>query len=284
VSSESVAEYAEANGLKRMGARPALSTYIKDAFSRRDFAFALSSFSNDAANARNRLGSWWMVILPTLQAATYGLIFGVILGSNRPDNFLPFLFTGVFLFAFFSGAFSSGATSITANAGLVKSLSFPRALLPVSAVIRQFLNLLPQLGVLLVLLLIIQRTITWSWLALIPIIVLMVIFASGLAMVAARMTVQVRDLTKVIPFITRVAFYVSGIFFSVEQTLVNYPYIWAIVKWNPIYDFIELARGAVVVGHTMTAELWIACTVWSLLSVVIGTVYFWKAEERYGRD
>ncbi|MFM1984799.1 MAG: hypothetical protein RL723_1234 [Actinomycetota bacterium] len=279
-----MAQYAEANGLKRMGARPALRTYLKDALNRRDFAFALSSFTNDAANARNRLGSWWLIILPTLQAATYGLIFGVILGSNRPDNFLPFLFTGVFLFAFFSGAFSSGATSITANSGLVKSLSFPRALLPVSAVIRQFLNLLPQLAVLLVLLLIIQKSVSWSWLALIPIIVLMLIFASGLAMIAARMTVQVRDLTKVIPFITRIAFYVSGIFFSVEQILINYPYIWAVAKWNPIYDFIELARGALVVGHTMTPELWIACSVWSVASVVVGTVYFWKAEERYGRD
>lgn len=279
-----MAQYAEANGLKRMGARPALSTYIKDAFSRRDFAFALSSFSNDAANARNRLGSWWMVILPTLQAATYGLIFGVILGSNRPDNFLAFLFTGVFLFQFFSGSFSTGATAITQNVGLVKSLSFPRALLPVSAVIRQFLNLLPQLAVLLVMLLILQRTISWSWLALIPIVFLMLIFASGLAMIAARMTVQVRDLTKVIPFITRIAFYVSGIFFSMEHILANYPYIWAVAKWNPVYDFIELARGALVVGHTMSVELWVACAVWSVATLAIGTVYFWKAEERYGRD
>lgn len=279
-----MAEYAEANGLKRMGARPALGTYIKDIFKRRDFAFALSSFSNDAANARNRLGAWWMVLLPTLQAATYGLIFGVILGDNRPNNFLPFLFTGVFLFAFFSASFSTGATSITQNVGLVKSLSFPRALLPVSAVIRQFLNLLPQLGVLAVLLVVIQKTISWSWLALIPIVLLMVIFASGLAMVAARLTVQVRDLTKVIPFITRVAFYVSGIFFSVETVVAGYPWLWSMVKWNPIYDFIELARGALVVGHTMTAELWIACAVWSLISICIGTVFFWKAEERYGRD
>lgn len=267
-----------------MGARPALTTYIKDAFNRRDFAFALSSFSNDAANARNRLGAWWMVLLPTLQAATYGLIFGVILGDNRPDNFLPFLFTGVFLFAFFSGSFSTGATAITQNVGLVKSLSFPRALLPISAVIRQFLNLLPQLGVLAVLLIAIQRTISWSWLALIPITLLMVIFASGLAMIAARLTVQVRDLTKLIPFITRVAFYVSGIFFSVESVVAGLPWLWAIVKWNPIYDFIELTRGAVVVGHSMSAELWIACVVWSLISISVGTVYFWKAEERYGRD
>ena len=112
----------------------------------------------------------------------------------------------------------------------------------------------------------------------------MVIFASGLAMIAARMTVQVRDLTKVIPFITRVAFYVSGIFFSVEAVLINYPYVYAVAKWNPIYDFIELARGALVVGHSMTAELWIACTIWSIATLVVGTVYFWKAEERYGRD
>ena len=267
-----------------MGARPSFFNYIAETWLRKDFAIALSTFSNEAANARNRLGKWWNILLPTIQAATYGLIFGVILGDSRPDNFLPFLFTGVFLFSFMSGSFYSGASSITSNSGLVRSLSFPRALLPISTVITQFINLLPQLGILLVTLLIIQREITWSWFALIPILLLMTMFASGLAMIAARLTAQVRDLSKLIPFFTRIAFYVSGIFFSVEQVLAGYPQIFAIVKFNPVYDFIEIARGALVKGYTMETDIWIACTAWAVVTFAVGIVFFWKAEEEYGRD
>jgi teichoic acid transport system permease protein len=284
VSQENVAAYAAEHGLKRMGARPSFFSYVAEAWHRRDFAVALSTFSNEAANARNRLGKWWNILLPTIQAATYGLIFGVILGDSRPDNFLPFLFTGVFLFSFMSGSFYSGASSITSNSGLVKSLSFPRALLPISTVISQFMNLIPQLGILLVTLLIIQREITWGWLALIPIVFLMTLFSAGLAMIAARMTVQVRDLSKLIPFFTRIAFYVSGIFFSVEAVLANYPQIFAIVKYNPVYDFIEIARGAVVKGYTMETDIWIACGAWAVVTFVVGSIFFWKAEEEYGRD
>ena len=267
-----------------MGARPSFFNYISEAWRRRDFAIALSTFSNEAANARNRLGKWWNILLPTIQAATYGLIFGLILGDSRPDNFLPFLFTGVFLFSFMSGSFYSGASSITSNSGLVKSLSFPRALLPISTVLSQFINLLPQLGILLVTLLIIQRQITWSWLALIPIVFLMTLFATGLAMIAARLTVQVRDLSKLLPFVTRIFFYVSGIFFSVDQVLANHPQVYAIVKCNPVYDYIEIARGALVQGYTMETDIWIACTVWAVVTFVFGSIFFWKAEEEYGRD
>ena len=267
-----------------MGARPSFFNYIAETWQRKDFAVALSTFSNEAANARNRLGKWWNILLPTIQAATYGLIFGVILGDSRPDNFLPFLFTGVFLFSFMSGSFYSGASSITSNSGLVRSLSFPRALLPISTVITQFVNLIPQIGILLVTLLIIQHEITWGWLALIPILFLMMMFAAGLAMIAARLTAQVRDLSKLLPFVTRIFFYVSGIFFSVDKVLENHPEIYAIVKWNPVYDYIEIARGALVRGYTMETDIWIACIVWAFAIFVFGSIFFWKAEEEYGRD
>ena len=279
-----MAEYAEANGLKRMGARPSLFDYLAETFKRRDFAFAISAYTNEAANAQTLLGKWWIILLPTIQAATYGLIFGLILGDSRPDNFLPFLFTGVFLFAFFSGSFSNGATAITSNGGLVRSLSFPRILLPIAAVTRQFLNLLPQLGVLAVLLLVLQRTITISWLALVPILALGSMFAFGLAMIAARLTVHVRDLTKLIPFITRIVFYISGIFFSIDKVLEPFPALAPFMYLNPVYDFIELARGALVVGHEMTGVLWLACSIWAVVTFVVGTVFFWFAEERYGNE
>jgi teichoic acid transport system permease protein len=284
VSQENLAAYAAEHGLKRMGARPSFFNYIAETWNRKDFAVALSTFSNEAANARNRLGKWWNILLPTIQAATYGLIFGIILGDSRPDNFLPFLFTGVFLFSFMSGSFYSGASSITSNSGLVRSLSFPRALLPISTVITQFVNLLPQLGILLVTLLIIQREITWSWLALIPILFLMTMFSAGLAMIAARLTAQVRDLSKLLPFVTRIFFYTSGIFFSVEQVLANYPELLTFAKLNPVYDFIEIARGALVQGYTMETDIWIACAIWAFATFIFGSIFFWKAEEEYGRD
>ena len=280
----SLAEYAEKHGLKRVGARPKFADYIKDSVRRIGFAWTLSSFTNEASDARTRLGKWWTFLLPAIQAATYGLIFGLILGSNRPENYLAFLFTGVFLFAFMSGALSSGSTAITGNAGLVNSLSFPRVLLPISAVIRQFLNFWPSLIMLVVALLATQNWPTWSWLLEIVVILLMTMFATGLGIIAARVNAQMRDLGKLIPFFTRIMFYVSGVFFLTDKVFADYPLLLTVASYNPFYDFIQLSRGLLVHGYEPTASLWINCIAWAIVMPVVGVVYFWKAEEVYGRD
>jgi teichoic acid transport system permease protein len=280
----SLADYAREHGLKRVGARPALLEYLAEAWKRRDFAFTMARFNSEAANAKNRLGRWWTVLLPTIQALVYGLIFGVLMGSSRPENYIPFLFTGVFLFSFISGAFGAGAGSVTGNLGLVRSLSFPRMLLPVQATIQQVFNLLPQMVLLLVTWIVFAQPITWNWLLLIPITLLMVMFSTGLALVSARLTVHVQDLTKLIPFIVRIVFYTSGIFFNMERVLKDYPIALEIEKYNPVYIFVSLARGVGVRGYSTTPFMWFAALGWAVLTLALGIVFFWKAEERYGRE
>jgi teichoic acid transport system permease protein len=280
----SLADYAREHGLKRVGARPALIEYLAEAWQRRDFAMTMARFNSEAANARNRLGRWWTVLLPTIQALVYGLIFGVLMGSSRPDNYIPFLFTGVFLYSFISGAFGAGAGSVTGNLGLVRSLSFPRMLLPVQATIQQVFNLLPQMVLLLLTWIVFAQPITWAWLLVVPITLLMVMFSTGLALVSARLTVHIQDLTKLIPFVVRIVFYTSGIFFNMERVLKHYPVALEIEKYNPIYVFVSLARGVGVAGYTTTLFMWLAAIGWAFLTLALGVVFFWKAEERYGRE
>ena len=280
----SLAEYAKQHGLTKVGARDPLLSYIKHTWQRRDFAYVMALYTDQANSSRNRLGRWWLVLVPTLQAAVYGLIFGILLGGSRPENFIPFLITGVFLFSFLQGAYSSGANSVTSNIGLVRSLSFPRILLPINALIQQVFSLLPQVALLLITLLLFQQQVTWNWLFLIPILLLMVIFGFGLATISARLTVHVQDLNKLNPFLTRVVFYSSGIFFSIETVLKDYPVAMQIATWNPVYVYISLARGAMVEGYAMTAGMWIGAVMWAFGLFIVGTIFFWRAEERYGRE
>ena len=280
----SLAEYAKQNGLTKVGARESLLSYVKHTWQRRDFAYVMALYTDQANSSRNRLGRWWLVLVPTLQAAVYGLIFGILLGGSRPENFIPFLITGVFLFSFLQGSYSSGANSVTSNIGLVRSLSFPRILLPINALIQQVFSLLPQVALLLITLLLFQQQVTWNWLYLIPILLLMVVFGFGLATISARLTVHVQDLNKLNPFLTRVVFYSSGIFFSIETVLKDYPVAMQIASWNPVYVYISLARGAMVEGYAMTASMWIGAVAWAFGLFFVGTIFFWRAEERYGRE
>ena len=276
---------ARENGLKRVGERPPFISYLRDAFSRRDFAWTMASYASQSASARNRLGRWWMILTPAIQGATYGLIFGVILGAaNRPSSYIEFLFVGVFLFGFMSGAINTGATAVTGNAGLVKSLSFPRVLLPISTAIQQLINLIPQLAIMLLTILVAGNPITWNFILLIPAVALLFLFACGAAMFAARVTVQFTDITKLLPFFLRIMFYTSGIFFSLEKVLADHKLWFQVAQVNPFYAFIQLVRGLLIKGYEATGELWLICACWAIILPLVGVLFFWKAEERYGRE
>jgi len=284
MSKESLETYALAHGLKPMGVRAPLFKYLREAWMRRDFAWTFAMLNQEAENSRTRLGAWWGILVPLLQSLIYGLIFGVILGSTRAPNFIPFLVVGVFLFNFISGSLQTGASSITGNAGLLKSISFPRITLPLSAAMRQLLGLLPTLLIMFAVVVIFDRSIKWEIFYLPAIIALMFGFGFGVALVAARLTVEVRDLTKVLPFLTRILFYVSGVFYTPAHLGLNDSIFGFLVSINPVFSFLSLARGALVTGYSVNASDWLNASIWTVVVVVVGIVYFWQAEERYGDD
>lgn len=276
-------QIAAAAGLEPVGKRPRLLSYLAGAFERRAFATTLAQYTLLASTAKSRLGVAWLVIVPALQITVYGLIFGLVLGSNRPDNFLPFLVVGVVLFQLISGSFADGAKSITMNSALVRSLNFPRVLLPISAMVSQVLKFFGLLVIALIALPILGEMPRWSWLEMFPVILLTALFSSGLAMLAARLTVHFTDLTQLIPFITRVAFYASGVFFSIEKLVAGYPVL-EFMNWaNPVSVYLTLGRSAMVTGYSADLTLWIAGSAWAIGTLLVGFIFFWRAEERYGR-
>ncbi|MGF9663084.1 ABC transporter permease [Arthrobacter crystallopoietes] len=279
----SLADYANRNRLHRVGARPSLHRYLADAWSRRDFAIAMAKYKIEAANQRNRLGMLWIFIKPTLNAVMYGLIFGVLQGSNRPENFPMYVVIGVFLFEYFSTSMNNGAKSITGNGALVQSLAFPRITLPLSTVIQQLMTLVPMLGVMVVYILILGAPIRAEWLLMIPLVAIFTVFNLGVALVGARLTVHIRDLTQLLPLVTRILFYTSGVLFAIDRILAPYPWAVALFDFHPLHEVLSIARGLLMPGVEFNPIYWLYFSVWALVVFVAGVLFFWAAEERYGR-
>ena len=282
----SLAEYAAREGLHKVGGRPPLKAYLVDVWRRRAFIYSLARFRIEAENGGNRLGMAWIVLKPLINAAVYGTIFGILLGSkSRPDQFVLFLVIGVFFFEYFSSCFTSGAKSITKNANLVQSLSFPRMSLPLALVTQRLLEFAPMIVIMTGLIMAFGHVPQWDWLLLIPLVAMFTVFNAGLTLITARLTVHFRDLTQLLPFVSRFFFYTSGVFFSVGRRFGEDSSVMHVANFQPIHEFMELARDTMLTGpdYTMKPEYWAYAAVWSLLTVIVGTVYFWAAEERYGR-
>ena len=121
-------------------------------------------------------------------------------------------------------------------------------------------------------------------LLLVPLLALYTLFNAGIAMIAARLTVHVRDLTQVLPFISRILFYTSGVLFDVNRIFDSHPWVIAVYDFHPLYQVLQIARGLLMNQGHYEPLYWAYFALWSVVMFVAGLLFFWVAEERYGRD
>lgn len=269
-------------GLTRLGGSPPLSEYLRLLWRRREFAISIARGELRAQHMDTTLGAVWHLLNPVLLTAVYGLIFGIILSGLRPPNFIAYLSIGVFLYSFGQRCTTSGANSIVSNVGLIRSLQFPRALLPLSAVLRETLSFGWSAIVLVSVLLISGVFPSLRWLVFLPIFALFTIFGLGLAFLAARLTDRTRDIQNVLPFMFRLGFYMSGILFPVERFVTD-ENLQMLFVLNPFYAFISLARHYLLEPQLFPPLLWLSVLVWTPLTIIVGAGYFRRGEKGYGR-
>ncbi|WP_019629045.1 ABC transporter permease [Actinomadura atramentaria] len=293
----SLAEFAAQHGLRQSAARPSLPAYVKALWQRRTFVWNLASAKTAATYSGSHLGQVWQVLTPLLNAGVYYLIFGLLLGQNKHiTNYPAFLITGVFVFTFTQRSLSAGAKSIGNNLSLIRALHFPRATLPLAYVIMELQQLLISMAVLIVIVLLTGETPEISWLFIIPVLVLQLIFNIGISMMIARMGAFIRDIQQLLPFITRTWLYFSGVFFMIAERVDKisghgHHWLGRIMEANPAAVYIELVRFALLdTYHKDAAQyhlnhglLWLYALIWAVVAFVGGFWYFYRAEERYGR-
>ncbi|MEV5169684.1 ABC transporter permease [Streptomyces flaveolus] len=284
------AQLAAKYGLAVSGARPSLVEYVRQLWGRRHFILAFSHAKLTAQYSQAKLGQLWQVATPLLNAAVYFFIFGLILHASRgmsQDVYIPFLVTGVFVFTFTQSSVMSGVRAISGNLGLVRALHFPRASLPVSFSLQQLQQLLFSMIVLFLVAIGFGSYPDMSWLLIVPVLALQFLFNTGLALIMARAGAKTPDLAQLMPFVMRTWMYASGVMFSIPIMLEDKPHwIATVLQWNPAAIYMDLMRFALIDGYgseNLPAHVWAAAGSWAVLFAVGGFVYFWKAEERYGR-
>ena len=284
-SPEAHIEVISAGRLTRVGARPPLGEYLAHLWNRRYFLWADARAKVTSGTRETLLGTAWLVLKPILDGLTYFLIFGLLLKSSRGiENFVGYLIIGVFLFSFTTRCVTGGARSITSGRNLIRAFTFPRAALPISVVLREVLNLVPVLGAMVFILVVLppREAITWRVLLVPAVLALQVVFCTGLALLLARAAAKIPDLNQLISFAMRLWLYGSAVFFSYDQ-FIDHPTVLSLMEANPMFMVLDMVRNCLLYGVTPTASMWLALSVWSLGTLIIGLLFFWQGEESYGQ-
>ena len=279
-------QYGDLTHLRRVGSRPPLREYFTELLDRRHFIWAgargkaLTRYSNE------RLGVLWHVIRPMLDAAFYGVIFGLVLQLSRGmDNYVAFVIIGIFMFQLSARAISGGATLIRSSKSMIRAFAFPRASLALSDVLRELMTSLPAMGVMFAAIIAVPPhefpSASWSFF---PVVLgLHSVLNLGFTLVFGWLGSVLPDLAQAISFGTRLLMYGSAVLFPIDR-FVDHPTVLAIIQANPIYVVLNMYRSVLMDGAVPSVSDWTMLCAWAFGLFIVGFGIFWWNEERYGRE
>jgi ABC-2 type transport system permease protein len=163
------------------------------------------------------LGYLWQLMRPLLMFGILYLVFSVFLDFNGNVRFYSVgLLTGIVLFTFLGDATSGAVKSIVNRENLVRKIEFPRLAVPMAQVLMGVfnlgLNLLPVFGFYIAS----GGRPRWEWLELPVIVLVFVMFTSGLAMLLSSLYVRARDVDPIWDVVMQAMFYATPIFYTLD--------------------------------------------------------------------
>lgn len=240
-----------------------------------------------ARNASTVLGLFWWVLNPLLLGLVYYLVFGVLFaGGNRPDDYIAYLLSGMFVFHFTNQSMTGGANAILQNAKLLANLKFPRLVLLISSLIESSVGFLASLFVF--------YAIAWPTvgahpsrylLLLVVVFPIHILFNLGLSAIVARLAVPFRDINNFIPYINRLWLYLSPVIWPLSFLDNASPTMRTLVELNPMFHLIELYRTALIGYPTYPFQLedLLISLAWAVGTFVVGVAGFIRYETRMVR-
>ena len=162
------------------------------------------------------LGFLWSLLNPLLLMLVFTVVFTVMMPNAEIPRFPVFILCALLPWNFFSTAMMSAVNSIVYNGHLIKKVYFPREILPISVVLSSFVNFLLAIPVLFVFLALFRVPFT-IWLAYLPVImVVQIIFVTGVALVLATLNVFYRDTSVILEVVLQAWFFLTPVFYPAE--------------------------------------------------------------------
>jgi ABC-2 type transport system permease protein len=164
--------------------------------------------------ADSALGYLWTVAKPLAWFAVLYVVFGQFFRLRGTfENYTIYLFVGLVLWVFFIDATTVALESFVQRASVLRRLSVPRIVIPLSAALTTALTLAVNTGALAIVIAIAGVHPRWSWL-LVPLPVAeLFVFTGAVALFLATLFVRARDAGPVWEILTQLLFFASPIMY-----------------------------------------------------------------------
>ncbi len=215
------------------------------------------------------IGFIWNYIFPITQILVYYLVFSEILKTGI-ESYGVYLISGMVPWFFFSEAVGEGSGSFVTYSELVKKNYFPRYVIPLVTVTSKLVNFVIAyiLGMLILVGFNYHFPITTL---LVPVVVILLyLFALGLACALSAINVFLRDVQYMTNIILMILIWLSPILYM--RDFIDNELVLVIIDLNPVSWYIDLFHELVYFGTIPEAGTWLFAILWSMAMIIIGYV------------
>ena len=254
---------------------PPMRAYMGSLWARRTFISEFSRSELREQNYGSLFGQLWLILNPLLLSGVYFLLINVIGGKSDSARFAH-LTASLFLFYLIANSLTGGVKAITSGQRLILNTSFPRIMLPISATVVALFRFVPTLVVFFGIHIILHLPYSWQMLWALPIILIAIVMSLGMAILISCINVYFRDISSMLPYLTRSLLYLSPILYEAAHMSVR------IKKFeiaNPIFYLLDSWSRVVVHAEAPSAKGLIHASVFAISIFSLGT-YFFLSRER----
>lgn len=257
---------------------------IKELWQYRDLIWLFFKRNYSTKYKQTILGPLWLVLSPLITVTLYSVVFGGLgkLSTDGVPHFVFYLCSNA-LWAFFATCLNQTSSTFTANAGIMGKVYFPRLVMPISSVLTGMLDLVIQLGILIVVM--VGYAVTGyrfalgPTLLLAPVLVLQTgILGLGFGIIVASLTTKYRDLVVLVGFGVSLWMYASPVVYTIGLIPEKYLSLYMV---NPMSPIMECWRNAVIGSGTFYWGYWAMSWAFTLAVLALGVMLFSHIEKTF---
>jgi len=224
------------------------------------------------------IGFLWSLANPLLMGVVYTVAFRYILGI-RNEGFVFYLMLGLLAWTFFASSAAMSTASIADNGGLVKSVRFPRAILPTATVLFNFTQYVLNVAVILPLMLAYYGVALTTPMLLFPVFVgLQLVFTIGVALVLATATAFLRDVRHLVEIAITILFWMTPIVYELRDLPER---IRALILLSPMSPYVAAYQQIFYYRQWPDAGVWITSIGYAATALVFGLWLVIRNEDHF---
>ncbi len=227
------------------------------------------------------LGFLWSLVHPLVMIVVYTFAFTYVLRVPT-ERYAFFVLIGLLAWTFFAGAVIGSTGAIADGGSLIRSVVFPRIILPVSGVAFHLVQYVLAISVLLPILVALYGVPPGPQMLLFPVFLLLqVLFIAGLALLFSTATAFLRDVKHLAEVGIAVGFWATPILY--EHTLVPEQFRFALLL-SPMASFIRAYQDIFYYLVWPDLSIWLVAVAYAVGGFVCGLSVFVAYEDRFSEQ